>query len=158
MSNIKRKKKINLLCLISCGIIMFIFSNCNYANPKKINYCKEEVYLLEEVNGDSIFKIIDEKNSTYMIGKIKNCNREGIWHEYLIEDNNLSYKWTYKNDLRNGIYFNYTITGKVQSIGYYKNDQLDGVLVFFDLKNKLEKFQYWRSADGFSELVFTKDL
>jgi antitoxin component YwqK of YwqJK toxin-antitoxin module len=96
-----------------------------------------------------------------MTGKLINSKREGVWKEYITSDNRLDIKWTFKNDLKDGIYFGYTYTGKIETVGHYRNDQLSGVLVYFDLKKKPEKVQIWKGLkdnEGASVLVFEEKL
>lgn len=96
-----------------------------------------------------------------MTGKLINSKCEGIWKEYITDDNRLDFKWSYKNNLKDGIYYGYTLTGKVETVGHYKNNQLSGVLVYFDLNQKPEKVQVWKeikNSEGASELVYEEKI
>ena len=131
--------------------------NCSHPIGKKIPLCGSHVYFLKEVKGDSIFKIVDKNNLSYMIGKIKFCLRVGSWEEYSIKDNELMYKWTYKNDLRNGIYIDYFKDDLINAVGNYKDDNLNGLLVFFNYKRQVSKIEYWKERGGMSELIYSKE-
>lgn len=133
--------------------------SCEYYSAEKIVECgTDNLYYLGKDKGISIFKIIYRDNLSYMIGNLVNCKREGIWMEYSSNDNSLRYKFTYSNDRRNGIFYSYTISGKIQTVGRYKDDQFDGPLIYFDLNNKIEKIEYWRTLGNSSELIYAKDL
>ena len=142
---------------IFISLIVLIFTNCNN-HPNISNYVD-----LNDKNGNFLCKLdpIDstaiiyfDNDRTYMTGKLINQKREGFWNEYITKDDELDFKWTYKNDIRDGRYFGYYLTGNIQTIGYYENDELSGPLVYFDLKGKPEKIEIWDS----SVLMFSKDL
>ncbi len=145
-------------------IIPLIIVSCDN-KPNTLNYV--DIYgdnnnLVCKYNPkDSNAIIYFNNNETYMIGKLINSKREGVWKEYLTKENELNFKWSFKDDIKDGIYFGYTLTGKIETVGYYKNDQLNGTLVYFDLKQKPEKVQVWKgieNADGASELILEKKL
>lgn len=142
-------------------LIILTFTNCKNG-PNTFNYIN-----LNDNNGkflcklnpiDSTAIIYIDNAKTYMTGKLINQQREGFWNEYITSDNELDFKWSYKNDIREGIYFGYYLTGKIQTIGYYKNDVLNGPLVYFDLKGRPEKIELWEGDGGCSVLMFSKDL
>ncbi len=94
-------------------------------------------------------------DNTYMIGKLLNMNREGLWTEYSQDDNEPVFKWTYKEDKRNGIYYGYTATGKIWTLGYFKNDALDSFLLYFDLSGRPEKIEYWHGFENGTSILDT---
>ncbi|HRG00157.1 MAG TPA: hypothetical protein PKZ75_03510 [Bacteroidia bacterium] len=153
-------KSIKLLYLI----ITFTIIGCS-DRPNTFYYVdiydKNENVVLKYNPKDSNAIIYLDDNFRYMTGKLLNSKREGVWKEYITSDNTLDFKWTFKNDIKDGLYFGYTLTGKVETVGHYKNGQLSGVLVYFDLKQKPEKVQVWKGikdAEGASVLMFEKKL
>jgi antitoxin component YwqK of YwqJK toxin-antitoxin module len=136
-----------------------IIYGCNKLVEIEVKQCNsEDLYLIIDKQ-DSIYKMYNDNKYRYSIGKIINCNKEGIWEEYITDENRLDFKWTYKNNKRNGIYYGYTITGKIETVGYYTDDKLDGVLVYYNLNNKIEKIEHWapiKGIAGTSKLTYRK--
>ena len=96
-----------------------------------------------------------------MTGKLIDLKQEGAWKEYISNDNELSFKWSFKNGVKEGVYFGYTLTGKIETVGNYKNDMLDGTLVYFDLQFRPKKVQVWKGverAGGYSVMTLERVL
>ena len=148
------------LTYIIITLIILTFTNCN--GPNTFNYIdlndKNGNFLCKLNPVDSTAIIYIDNERTYMTGKLVNQQREGFWNEYITKNDELDFKWSYKNDIREGRYFGYYSTGKIQTIGYYKDDGLNGPLVYFDLKGRAEKVELWEGNGGCSILLFSKDL
>lgn len=154
----------NIIKFLLLTTILTIVTSCD-DKPNTLNYID-----IHDHNNNVICKynpkdsnaiIYLDNNERYMTGKLINLKQEGIWKEYTTENNVLDFKWTFKNNVKDGIYFGYTLTGKIETVGHYKNDQLNGVLVYFDLQQKPEKVQIWQglpNVDGASEMVLEKKL
>lgn len=154
MKSIRLLFLIIITTFISCGDIPNTFYYVDI-------YDKDSNLVYKYNPKDSTAIIFLDNDYRYMTGKFINSKCEGVWKEYITEDNRLDFKWTYKNNLREGIYYGYTLTGKIETVGHYKNDQLSGVLVYFDLKQRPEKVQVWKGItdrEGASVLVYEKKL
>jgi hypothetical protein len=114
-------------------------------------------------NGDSEYEVNSENweakwyskdRKTYMIGKLIDFKREGIWTEYLKKGDIKLYTWNYKNDSKNGKYYGFWNENKIKLVGNYKNDLIDGYLVFFDLNGKIDRIEFWKAGnENVSELM-----
>lgn len=133
--------------------------------PQTFNYMdvsdKDGKLLYKYSPSDSCAIIYLDNNERYLTGKLKNSKPEGTWKEYITKDNELSFKWSFKNGIKDGTYFGYTLTGKIETVGNHKDDMLDGTLVYFDLKFRPKKVQVWKGVDragGYSVMTFEKML
>lgn len=154
----------NIIKFLLHTTILTIVTSCG-DRPNDLNYIdihdnnNNVICKYNPIDSNAIIYL--DNNERYMIGKLINLKQEGVWKEYITEDNQLDFKWTFKNNVKDGIYFGYTLTGKIETVGHYKNDQLNGVLVYFDLKQNPEKVQVWKglqNIDGASEMILEKKL
>ena len=145
-------------------IVTLTFTNCN-DGPNTFNYIdlndKDGNFLCKLNPVDSSAIIYFDNKERYMTGKLLNMRRDGIWKEYTSDGNEKTFEWTFKNDLKEGVYYGFYMTGKIETVGSYKNDKLNSYLLYFDLKGKPEKIQFWDGLDGLdgcSVLTYSKDF
>ena len=139
-------------------LILFLLVACHNKNE----VYDSEGNLRYRIDKDDSTAVVYSKNGqTYMSGKFINQKKAGIWTEYLAKSNDKIFEWTYVNDKKEGLFRGYTMTGKIQTIGYYREDKLDSVLVYFNLEGRPKKVEVWKAdpnTEGTSDLIFSKDI
>ena len=150
--------------LLFLTTILTIVTSCD-DGPNTWNYIdihdKNNNVICKYNSKDSNAIIYLDNNKRYMTGKLIDLKQEGAWKEYISNDNELSFKWSFKNGVKEGVYFGYTLTGKIETVGNYKNDMLDGTLVYFDLQFRPKKVQVWKGverAGGYSVMTLERVL
>ncbi len=162
-----------LLLLSSCnrgGIVLSRYPNGSIKTELKIVYVKgNSVCIVKEYSEDGIiiseinYKTLDAKvyhadGKGYWKGRYnKKLIMNGVWEDWLTEENYKRFDWTFKNNIEDGPYTAYRRDGSIEAKGFYKNGALSDTLKMFDLKGQLQEMEIWvvNAGGKFSTCVKT---
>ena len=110
----------------------------------KIFYSSGEVKLMESYvvdDGDTIIigqKVFHENGRMYMMGNLKNKERNGLWKTYY--ENGTPWSETnFKEGITNGSTKTWYKNGKVRFTGFYTDGEKSGTWYWYDEEGKLNK-------------------
>jgi antitoxin component YwqK of YwqJK toxin-antitoxin module len=97
----------------------------NEGNWKKDNYRNGKL------NGFSFEYIVEEKDTSYIVGQYKNGKESGLW-KWFDNDSLLTESLLYKNGSGNGEHILYHKNGRIKSKGIILNEKPDGIFNMYD--------------------------
>ena len=110
----------------------------------EILYASGEVKLMEGYvvnDGDTIItaqKVFHENGQVYMMGKIKDKERDGLWKTYY-EDGIPWSETHFKEGILEGSTKTWYKNGKVRFTGFYSDGEKSGTWFWYDKEGKLNK-------------------
>lgn len=131
---------------ISFIILLVMLQACQKEDVwrNKILYPSGKVKLMESYtvhNGDTVVtgnKIFHENGKVYMMGKIVNSERDGIWKTYY-EDGTHWSETSFKEGLTHGPTTTWYKNGKIRFTGFYTDGEKSGTWYWYNEKGELNK-------------------
>jgi hypothetical protein len=93
-------------------------------------------------------------------GCVINGKRQGLWNSYNEYDNKIRFIWTYKNNVKDGLYKVLGETGIIEAVGTYRKGCLADTLKSYNDKGQLTEINVYK-ADyqlQMSTCIYTKIL
>ena len=147
------------MLLFSCNYgsnVLEKYPNGSIKSELKIEYVKDNpVCIVKEYTEDGSiiseinYKTLDAKvyradGSGYLKGRYnKKLKMNGVWEDWLKEENYKRFDWTYKDNIKDGPYTAFRKDGSIEAKGFYKNGALSDTLKVYDLKGQLQEMEIW---------------
>jgi antitoxin component YwqK of YwqJK toxin-antitoxin module len=99
---------------------------------------------------DRLVVRVDNDGETFSKGLLDQKGRRvGIWEEYELPDSNLRFKWSYKDDIKEGPYTAYRQDGSIEARGQYKKGVPNDTLFLYDYKMRCYEKQIWKISQPY---------